>query len=420
MPLTFRNVRSPLRRVAASAAFAAALVAPSSASAQNLDLVNATLIDGTGMPPRAGVHVRIRDGKIYAIDTTLPAADPAVRRVDLSGRYLLPGFIDAHAHLDSPDAARRALASGVTTVRVLGDAHLRALGTRELIRAGHVPGPELLVASSIVRPRPGVAFYQTYPQFGATIDGELRGPETIAAIVQAMIDRGVDVIKVGASERAGLASTDPRRPELTEDEIRAAVETARAAGRFVAAHAHAREGAAAAVRAGVRSIEHGTYVDDDTLAEMRKRRTFFVPTLAVMSDLGDPRGNSADDITLQVRTYHMMAPLREAVRKAKALGIVVAASTDGSYGDGDDTARIRIAHEIEMLVRHCGFTPLEAIEAATSSGARVLGIDSRTGAVQPGLEADLLVFERDPIEDTTVLFDPLVVISNGVVVIGSL
>lgn len=417
MLLRARRTARRIGRIAGRLALLAAIGGGAPASAQDLDLVNVTLIDGTGQPPREGVHLRVRGGQIYAIDTILPAADPEIRRIDLGGRYVLPGFVDAHAHLDSPDAARRALASGVTTVRVLGDSHLRALGTRELIRAGHVPGPELLVASSIVRPRPGVAFYQTYPQFGASIDGELRGAGTIAAVVQAMLDRGVDLIKVGASERAGLASTDPRRPELTEEEIRAAVETARAAGRHVAAHAHAREGAAAAVRAGVRSIEHGTYVDDETLAEMRKRRTFFVPTLAVMSALGDPRGNSADDIALQLRTYHMMGPLRQAVRKAKALGIVVAAATDGSYEDGDDTARIRLAHEIEMLVEHGGFTPLEAIEAATYASARVLGIDARTGSVQPGLEADLLVFERNPVDDTTVLFDPLVVIANGVVVI---
>ena len=123
-------------------------------------------------------------------------------------------------------------------------------------------------------------------------------------------------------------------------------------GLYVAAHAHAREGAAAAVRAGVRSIEHGTWVDDATLAEMKRRGTYFVPTLAVMSPLGDPQGNSADDVALQLRTQSMMGPLRAAVRKAHALGITIAAATDGSYADKDDTGRIRIAHEIAMLREH--------------------------------------------------------------------
>ena len=133
----------------------------------------------------------------------------------------------------------------------------------------------------------------------------------------------------------------------------------------------------------MRSIEHGTYVDDDTLRLMKERGTFLVPTLAIMSALGDPRGDGAEAIALQVRTHHMMKPLREVVRKAKALGIVIAASTDGSYGDGDDTARVRVAHDIEELVG-CGFTPLEAITAATRDGARVLGIEARTGTVAVG------------------------------------
>jgi imidazolonepropionase-like amidohydrolase len=152
-------------------------------------------------------------------------------------------------------------------------------------------------------------------------------------------------------------------------------------------HAHGREGAAAAVRAGVRSIEHGTWVDDATLAEMKRRGTFFVPTLAVMSPLGDPHGNSAEDVALQLRTQSMMGPLRAAVRKARALGITIAAATDGSYADNDDTGRIRIAHEIAMLRDDIGMTPLESITAATLSGARVLGVDGRTGSISVGMEA---------------------------------
>jgi imidazolonepropionase-like amidohydrolase len=225
------------------------------------------------------------------------------------------------------------------------------------------------------------------------------------------------VIKVGASERAGLASTDPRRQELTEDEIRAAVTEAAKKGLFVAAHAHAREGAAAAVRAGVRSIEHGTWVDDATLDEMKRRGTYFVPTLAVMSPLGDPQGNSADDVALQLRTQSMMGPLRAAVRKAHALGITVAAATDGSYADKDDTGRIRIAHEIAMLREQAGYTPLESLTAATLNGARVIGIDNRTGTVRVGMEADLVAVEGDPLADTRVFFEPRLVVSDGRIVV---
>jgi imidazolonepropionase-like amidohydrolase len=398
------------------AALAFALL-PILALAQDLDLVNATLIDGTGAAPRAGVTINVRDGKIMAISATAPAQADGVRRIDLGGRYLLPGLIDAHAHIESPAAALRALKSGVTTARVLGDNYRQAIGTRDLVRAGHAPGPELLVSPGHIRPKPGLAFFMVYPQFGDAINGELRGPERIAEATRALIAEGADVIKVGASERAGLASTDPRKPELTEDEMRAAVTEAAKKGLYVAAHAHGREGAANAVRAGVRSIEHGTWLDDETLAEMKRRGTFFVPTLAVMSPLGDPQGNSADDVALQLRTQSMMGPLRAAVRKARDLGVTVAAATDGSYADKDDTGRIRIAHEIAMLREHGGFTALESITAATQSSAQVLGIDSRTGTIRVGLEADLVVYDGDPLTEGKTFFDPRLVISDGGVVV---
>jgi imidazolonepropionase-like amidohydrolase len=386
---------------------------PLVASAQDLDLVGATLVDGTGAAPRKGIAVSVRGGKISAITERTPPPVAGVRRIDLGGRHLLPGLIDAHSHIESPDAALRALKSGVTTSRVLGDTNLQASGTRDLIRSGHVPGPELLVSPGHIRPKPGIAFYMVYPQFGDAIEGELRGPERIAEATRALIAKGADVIKVGASERAGLATTDPRKPELTEDEIRAAVTEAAKQGLFVAAHAHACEGAANAVRAGVRSIEHGTWVDDETLAEMKRRGTYFVPTLAVMSPLGDPQGNSADDVALQLRTQSMMGPLRAAVRKAHGLGVVIATATDGSYADKDDTGRIRIAHEIAMLREHIGFTPLDSITAATLNGARVLGIESRTGTVRVGMEADLVAFDGDPLTDSRTFFEPRLVVSDG-------
>jgi len=386
---------------------------PLIASAQDIDLVGATLVDGTGAAPRKGITVSVRGGRISAITERVSQPVAGVRRIDLGGRYLLPGLIDAHSHIESPDAALRALQSGVTTSRVLGDTNLQAMGTRDLIRAGYVPGPELLVSPGHIRPKPGIAFYMVYPQFGDAIGGELRGPERIAEATRALIAKGADVIKVGASERAGLATTDPRKPELTADEIRAAVTEAAKQGLFVAAHAHAREGAANAVRAGVRSIEHGTWIDDETLAEMKRRGTYFVPTLAVMSPLGDPQGNSADDVALQLRTQSMMGPLRAAVRKAHALGITIAAATDGSYADKDDTGRIRIAHEIEILREHIGFTPLESITAATLNGARVIGIEGRTGSIRVGLEADLVAYDGDPLADSKSFFEPRLVVSDG-------
>ncbi len=400
-------------------AFAVLLVALAAiqASAQDLDLVNATLVDGTGAGPRPGATVSVRGGKIAAIADGAPAAAPGVRRIDLKGRYLMPGLIDAHAHIDSPAAALRALQSGVTTARVLGDNHLQAVSTRNLVRLGHVPGPEMLVSPGHIRPKPGIAFFMVYPEFGDAIGGELRGPDRIAAATRALIVNGADVIKVGASERAGLPDTDPRKIELTEDEMRAAVEEAARKGLFVAAHAHARDGVANAVRAGVRSIEHGTWVDEETLAEMKRRGTYFVPTLAVMSELAEPRGHSDDDIVLQLRTPFMFAALKAAVARAHALGVPIAASTDGTYDDSDDTGRVRVAHEIALYRELAGMSALESISAATQVGARALGIDSRTGTIQTGLEADLVVYEGDPLADSAMLFEPRLVVSNGRVLV---
>jgi imidazolonepropionase-like amidohydrolase len=393
---------------------AAALLAVS-AAAQDVTFVHATVIDGTGAPPMSDATVVVRAGKIAEVRRGAAGA-PSGAMIDLQGRWLLPGFVDAHTHIATIDAAERALLSGVTTARVVGDAYLESLGIRDLIHGGYVRGPELLAAGPIIRPKPGVAFYVTFPQFGQYMNGELRGPATIAAAVRAVLDRGADVIKVGASERAGLASTDPRRQELTYEEIAAAVQEATKRGKFVAAHVHDAKGADAAVRAGVRSIEHGTYLTDETLRLMKSKGTFLVPTVAVMSPLGDPVEDGPDAVALSIRTHHMQAAHRGMVRRAKALGIPIAAATDGSYAERGEGARIRVASDIELMVRECGFTPLEAITAATQTGARVLGVDARTGTITAGKEADLLVFDRNPLQDVTALFEPLVVMSNGTLI----
>lgn len=389
------------------------LLVSGSASSADLWLSNAQLIDGTGKTEIRSVNVHMSGNRIVEITEAAARAGA----IDLQGAFLLPGYIDAHAHIEDPASAQRALLSGVTTARVLGDVYLKGLGTRDLIRQNNVPGPEMLVSAGHVRPVLGESFVLSYPQFGRYYKTPLTGADNVREVVRAVIARGADVIKVGASERAGLASTDPRRPELSYEEILAAVQEASKKGLFVAAHSHGQSGVNAAVRAGVRSIEHGTYVDDQTLQLMKKQGTYFVPTLAIMSPLGDPQGNDAESVALQIRTHHMMKPLREAVRKAHAMGIVVAGGTDGSYGDGDDSSRVRPGYEMQELIG-CGFTPLEAISAMTYNSARVLGIESRTGSIAVGMEADLQVVARDPRLDTSTLFEPMLIINNGSVVLN--
>lgn len=386
-----------------------------SASSADLWLSNAQLIDGTGKTEIRRVNVHISGNRI--VEITEASSRP--NAIDLKGAFLLPGYIDAHAHIEDPASAQRALLSGVTTARILGDVNLKSLGTRDLIRQNNVPGPEMLASAGHVRPVLGESFVLSYPQFGRYYKTPLKGSDNVREVVRAVIARGADVIKVGASERAGLASTDPRRPELSYEEILAAVQEASKKGLFVAAHAHGQSGVNAAVRAGVRSIEHGTYVDDETLQLMKKQGTYFVPTLAIMSPLGDPQGNDAESVALQIRTHHMMKPLRDAVRKAHAMGIVVAGGTDGSYGDGDDSSRVRPGFEMQELIA-CGLSPLEAISAMTWNSARVLGIETRTGSIAVGMEADLQVVARDPRLDTSSLFEPMLIINNGSLVLNRL
>jgi imidazolonepropionase-like amidohydrolase len=392
-------------------------VTASAAHAADLRLTGATVLDGTGGAPRRGLSLLVRDGRLARIAPDVGAAEGET--IDLGGRFVLPGLIDAHVHVDSPEAALKALHSGVTTARLLGDGGLQGPGLRDLIRAGHVPGPELQVSGPHVRTRLGSAFFMAFPQFGRLMEGGLRGPETVAEVVRELLQRGVDVIKVSASERAGLAGTDPRKPELTEDEIRAAVTEAASRGKFVAAHSHSRAGCAAAVRAGVRSLEHGTYADDATLDMMKARGTFLVPTLAAMSPLADPSGQGADAVTLQIRTHHMAPVVCAMVRRARSRGVVIVASTDGSYADGDETGEMRVPHDLERMLG-CGLTPAEAVAAATVNGARLLGIEGRTGRVAEGLEADLIVVDRNPLDDVTALFEPLLVLTDGRVALNRL
>ena len=383
-----------------------------------LILKNGHLIDGTGGMVRENQVIVIRGNRIEKV-TPQPFPGTEGRVIDLEGSYVLPGLIDSHTHLDSPEAAERALKSGVTSARVLGSPYFRSLGTRDLIRKGYLEGPELLVSGGIIRPDLGAPFLVTLPEFGRYLREDLHGAENVRAIVKTLLEKGVDVIKVGASGMAGSAYTDPRQPELNTEEIKAAVEEAAKYGKRVAAHAHGRTGAAQAVTAGVYSIEHGTHLSDEILDEMKEKGIYLIPTLAVMSPRADPMGDSSDAIDLRRRFWHMYSSLQDVVKTAYKKGIPMAASTDGSYEEYEDTGRIRIPHDLEDMIT-CGITPMDAILSATRNGSRVLGIDDRTGQIIEGMEADIIVVDGNPLEDIRNLFDPLVVINNGNIVVERL
>ncbi|HJU64317.1 MAG TPA: amidohydrolase family protein [Gemmatimonadaceae bacterium] len=377
-------------------------------------ITNATVIDGVASAPLRDATVVIRAGKIERIGTGRADVAAGATVLDLRGRWLLPGLIDAHAHLRDLPSARAALASGATTVRALGVEHFADVGIRELNHAGVVDVPDVLAAGYHVRPRPAEALFLNAPAAAALRDG-VSGQDEVRLMVRTLIERGADVIKIMATERAGLPETDPRKRVYSEEELAAAVDEARKAGRTVAAHAHGDEGGAAAVRAGVRTIEHGTYLSDATLALMKERGACLVPTIATVSDLIDP-GGDYDDPALSVRGRAMLPRVRETTARAWKAGVRIIAGTDTDY---ERESTRRLPDEAVELVQ-AGMPAMDAIKASTSLAAQCLGLEQRTGSLKPGLEADLIAVDRDPLADVGALRDVVLVVNNGRIAINRL
>lgn len=373
-------------------------------------IVNANVIDGVAAEPIRGATVVVRNGRIAEVraGAAQAQAEAGARVIDLKGKWLLPGFIDGHVHITDRSGARLALRSGVTTARSMGVSHFVDVGLRALHQGGELELPDFLAAGYHVRPNVAEQMALDHPELRDVVLAELRGEANVRRVVRAMLDRKVDVIKILATERAGLPDTDPRKRTFSEEEMAAAVDEARKEGITVAAHAHGDEGAAAAVRAGVKTIEHGTYLSEATLKLMAERGTCLDPTVATVADLVEP-GGDYDNALLSIRGTAMLPRIREATRNALKLGVTVVAGTDTGYGA--QSAR-RIGHEVMELIA-LGMPPMEAIKAATSTAAACYGIEKRTGAITPGLEADLIVVDRDPRADASVLLDVLLVINDG-------
>jgi imidazolonepropionase-like amidohydrolase len=385
--------------LATSVSLHAQAVAPS----RRLVLLHANVIDGTGAAPLRDVSIVIAGGRIVSIGT--PGATGA-DTVDVGGRWVVPGLIDAHTHISTTAGMKRALESGVTTVRSGNTPHYEDVGLRALVRQGTIPGPEMLAAGVFVTPFLGETVLAD-PRLAPFASGVLT-PVQLAAVVNINIDRGVDWIKTRATERAGLADQDPRKQVYDEVQLKAIVDAARARGVGVLVHAHGDEGAYAAVKAGARTIEHGTYLSDSTLRLMKARGTCFTPTYTTLVDLSEP-GGDYDTAPLRIRGQHMRPRAEEGIRAAYALGVPIITGVDTEYGAESVS---RIPHEIMYFVQ-LGMTPMDAIRAATSVAARCLGIDTRTGTLRAGMEADLVVVERNPLEDVRALQDAVIAITDG-------
>ena len=406
-----KMTRLGIKSFAAGAAclLGASWVTPTRAQAQDLVLLRAQVVDvveGRTLPEQTVV---VRDGRIVSIgDQDVPS--DIERVIDLEGKYLTPGLMDAHVHIGTEAQARRALESGVTTARSMGAGNYADVGLRELIRAGHAVGPEILAAGYHVRPDPAEAFFINHPDMGSLRETGVRGPEALRDMVTHLLDEGVDFVKTNATERAGLPDTDPRKQLYDEAELRAITETAARRDISVAAHAHGDAGGRAAVLAGVRSIEHGSYLSPETLEMMASRGTYLVPTIAIVTDLAQP-GGDYDVPFLLIRGAHMLPRIRETAAVAHRLGVPIVAATDTGYGPG---SVVRLSHEL-MELQGLGMSPVEALRSATTTAAALFGIDDRTGRLAEGYEADFVVVERNPLEDISVMQDILLVVSDGVV-----
>lgn len=371
-------------------------------------LENAAVVNVATGEVRRGMSVVLRDGRIESVSATPSAAGASSRRIDLAGRYVVPGLIDAHVHIADAAAMRAALDSGVTTVRSAGVAHFADVGLRELVARGALAGPDVLATGYHVRPRPAGEAFLDAPDLGDLLVPGLTTPEDLRRFVRMNLAHTVNWIKVLATERAGTPDTDPRKQVYSEAELAVVVAEAGARGVPVLAHAHGAEGALAAVKAGVRSIEHGTYLSDEALRLMAQRGTFFDPTADVVNDLAEP-GGDYDNAGLQRRGQMMKPVLVDTIKRARALGVKVVTGSDTGYGP---TSIARVSREVLELVE-AGFPPLAALQAATTVAAELLRLEKQIGAVQAGFEADLLVVDANPLESPRTLLDPLLVVSNG-------
>jgi len=351
--------------------------------------------------------VVIVDGdRIRAVGSGEAAVPSGAEVVDLRRYTGLPGLIDVHTHITyywdrapgtrprgqrrlpavtvflAQENARRTLEAGVTTVRDLNAGNDMDLAMRELVRSGAMTGPRIFASG------PGLS--------AAARPGQEPAPAALAALVGARVKAGVDWIKVFGS-RGGFDVVDGTQT-VTFEEMRAVVEAAHAAGIKVAIHSYGAAGVRDAVRAGADSIEHGADLDDETLAEMKRRGTVWVPTVdhnRYYLDARDEYGFPAD-AEAGLRDY--IARNLASVRRAVGLGVPLAMGSDAVYTMFGQNTR-----ELGWFVR-AGLSPAEALATATTTPAALLGVGDRLGRVAPGYLADLVAVDGDPLRDVEALF----------------
>ena len=394
------------------------------------------VVDGT---THEGRCVLVDGGRIVEVlgPHDLPGDVPVL---DLHGHTLLPGLIDCHAHLvgeeDSGHGytelltrtgaqeamtgvrnARATLLAGFTTVRDVGTYRAFVdVALRDAIEAGWTPGPRMMVAGAYVGCSGGGGDISGLaPDAEVLVPPELRvgvvdTVDDVRRVVRRILYGGADLVKLIATGSVMADNGNPGVPELTEDQIRAAVEEAALHGAHVAAHAHGAEGIKRAVRGGVHSVEHGSLMDDEGVALMAEYGTWLVADIYCgdhIAEIGRRDGWKADVLRKNDETT---VAQREMFEKCAAAGVRIAFGTDsGIYPHGDN------ARQLAYHVRH-GQTPLEAIRAATLHAAELMGWSDRVGRVEAGRWADLIAVPGDPTRDVRLLEDVPFVMKGGEVV----